>query len=140
MNTVKVMLVDDEVDFTEILQKRMKKRNIDTLIANSGKAAISLIKKEKIDVVVLDMKMPDLDGIQTMKELKKINPLLEVIMLTGHASLGIAKEGIELGAFDYLMKPIDTDSLIFKIQDAYKRKILQEEKIDSIKEIIKSRS
>jgi DNA-binding NtrC family response regulator len=84
---------------------------------------------EPVDVIVLDVRMPGMDGIQTLREIKKRYPLVEVIMLTGHASLEVAIEGMELGAFDYLMKPVDIDELLYKIQDAYKKKLIQIEKI-----------
>jgi DNA-binding NtrC family response regulator len=80
-----------------------------------------------------------MDGITVLKEIKKSNPLVEIIMLTGHANLEVAREGMQLGAFDYLMKPIDIDELLYKVQDAYKKKSIQEQKIRSIKEVIDSR-
>jgi DNA-binding NtrC family response regulator len=83
---------------------------------------------------VLDVKMPGMDGIETLRELKKIRPLVEVIMLTGHANMEVAITGMELGAFDYLMKPMDIDELLYKLQDAYKKKSLQEQKIHVVKE------
>lgn len=89
-----------------------------------------------IDVVVLDVRMPGIGGIQTLREIKKKDPLMEVIMLTGHASVEVAIEGMELGAFDYLMKPADIDELFYKLQDAFKKKTIQREKIKKLEEII----
>jgi DNA-binding NtrC family response regulator len=122
VDKVRVLLVDDEKDFLETLVKRLKKRNLDPVAASSGLEAIGIAKENSIDVVVLDVKMPDMDGIETLKELKRIRPSAEVIMLTGHADMEVAIQGMELGAFDYLMKPADIDELLYKIQDAYKRK------------------
>jgi len=89
--------------------------------------------------VVLDVRMAGMDGIQTLRAVKSAHPLLEVIMLTGHASLEIAREGMQLGAFDYLMKPIDLDELLYKLEDAYKKKTLQQHKIKTIEGVIESR-
>jgi DNA-binding NtrC family response regulator len=78
----------------------------------------------------MEVRMPGIDGIQTLREIKKVDLLVEVILLTGHASLEVAKEGMDLGAFDYLMKPIDFDELLYKIQDAYTKKKIQEKGTD----------
>jgi len=129
VNDLNVLFVDDEVDFLETLLKRMKKRDINVIGVESGEKAIELLEREPVDVIVLDVRMPGMDGIQTLREIKKSYPLVEVIMLTGHASLEVAIEGMELGAFDYLMKPVDIDELLYKIQDAYKKKLIQVEKI-----------
>ncbi len=127
MNQFRVLLVDDETEFLETLVKRLKKRKLDVVSAVSGKDALATLGAEPIDVVVLDVKMPDMDGIETLKEIKKISPQVEVIMLTGHASVEVAIQGMELGAFDYLMKPMDIDELLYKLQDAYKKKWCREE-------------
>jgi YesN/AraC family two-component response regulator len=89
--------------------------------------------------VVLDVRMPGMDGIQTLRAIKRDHPLLEVILLTGHANLEIAREGMQLGAFDYLMKPIDLDELLYKLEDAYQKKSIQEHKIKSIEGVIENR-
>jgi DNA-binding NtrC family response regulator len=127
LNQFRVLLVDDETEFLETLVKRLKKRKLDVVSAVSGKDALATLGAEPIDVVVLDVKMPDMDGIETLKEIKKISPQVEVIMLTGHASVEVAIQGMELGAFDYLMKPMDIDELLYKLQDAYKKKWCREE-------------
>lgn len=127
-----VLFVDDETDFLDTLIKRMSKRKINVTGVKSGEAALEFIQNmpadQPIDVVVLDVRMPGMDGIQTLKEIKKMAPELEVIMLTGHANLEVAKEGMENGAFDYMMKPADMDDLLLKIQDAYKKKNLRGKK------------
>lgn len=133
MDGLNVLFVDDEVDFLETLLKRMKKRDVNVTGIKSGEEALELLAREPVDVLVLDLRMPEMDGIQTLREIKKRYPLIEVIMLTGHASLEVALEGMELGAFDYLMKPIDIDELLYKIQDAHKKKMIQAEKIRFIK-------
>ena len=123
------MLVDDEVEFADTLAKRMKKRKLITSSVNSGEDALEFLGQNPTDVVILDVKMPGIDGIQTLREIKQQYPLVEVIMLTGHANVEVAIQGMEIGAFDYLMKPMAIDDLVYKIQDAYKKKSIQEKKI-----------
>lgn len=122
-----ILIVDDEEDFRETLVKRLQKRNFQAFGAESGTQALQMMEAIPFDVVVLDIKMPGMDGIETLREMKKKSPLTEVILLTGHASLESGIEGIELGAFDYLMKPVNLDDLIEKIQQAYERKLVQEQ-------------
>ena len=136
MDTFNVLFVDDEIDFLDTLMKRMKKRNVSVSGVNRGEDAIEFLKTHSIDVVVLDMRMPGMDGIETLREIKKLNPLLEVIMLTGHACLEAAREGMELGAFDYLMKPLNIDELLYKLQDAYRKKTIHEEKSRQLEKAI----
>lgn len=138
MDGFKVLLVDDEADFLDTLVKRLRKRNLDAVGVGSGEEALGWLNQQEADVVVLDVRMPGMDGIQSLKEIKKRCPLVEVIMLTGHASLEVAIEGMEAGAFDYLMKPMNVDELLHKLQDAYKRKRIQSEKIHRMKEIAES--
>jgi DNA-binding NtrC family response regulator len=128
-----VLLVDDEAAFIEPLMKRLKKRGLTAVGCNSGEAALRHLAGEPVDVVVLDVKMPGLGGIETLRQIKKEHPLVEVIMMTGHASVEVAIEGMELGAFDYLMKPTDFDDLLFKIQDARQKKAIQEAKIERMR-------
>jgi YesN/AraC family two-component response regulator len=85
------------------------------------------------------VRMPGMDGIQTLRAIKRDHPLLEVVLLTGHANLEIAREGMQLGAFDYLMKPIDLDDLLYKLEDAYQKKTIQQHKIKNIEGVIESR-
>jgi DNA-binding NtrC family response regulator len=124
-----VLLVDDETHYLDTLIKRLAKRNVNPIGASSGEEALQVLQRKVIDVVVLDVRMPGMDGIQALREMKRINPLVQVIMLTGHANLEVAIEGMESGAFDYLMKPADIDELLYKIQDAHKTKTIQEKKI-----------
>ncbi len=126
MGEFKVLLVDDEKDIRETLVKRLGKRDIEAHGAESGEAALAFLAEHAVDVVVLDVRMPGMDGIATLEAIKKAAPLVEVVMLTGHASVEAAMQGLELGAFDYLMKPADIDDLLHKLQDAYKRKSLRE--------------
>ena len=134
MSDFNVLLVDDESEFLETLVKRLRKRKLNTTGVGSGEEALEVLRTEPVDVVVLDVKMPGMDGIETLRAIKKIRPLVEVILLTGHANMEVAITGMELGAFDYLMKPMDIDELLYKLQDAFKRKLLQEQKIHVVKE------
>jgi DNA-binding response OmpR family regulator len=126
MEKFKVMIVDDEVDFLETIVKRLKARNIDVNGVESGYQALEVLDHRNPDVIILDVKMPGMDGIETLREIKKKKPLTEVIMLTGHASVESGIQGMQLGAFDYVMKPIALDELLEKIRQAYERKLLQQ--------------
>ena len=127
-----VLFVDDEEDYLTTLLKRMRKRDVEAAGVGSGEEALAYLDGHPADVVVLDVRMPGMDGIETLREIKKAAPLTEVIMLTGHASLEAAREGMELGAFDYLMKPVDIDELLYKLEDAFKNKTIQEAKIKAL--------
>ncbi len=126
---MKVLFVDDETGFLDVIIKRIRKRDIDASGVSDGEQALERITKENIDVVVLDVKMPgNRNGIMILKEIKTRWPQIEVIMLTGHAMLEAARAGMDNGAFDYIVKPVDIDELYYKIGDAYKKKSLQEAK------------
>lgn len=120
-NRIRLLLVDDERAFVDIISKRMSKRSIDVTKAYSGTDALQALRKADFDVVVLDLKMEDMDGIEILKVFKKIVPDLAVIMLTGHGSEEAARDGIKFGAFDYLTKPCDLEELVAKIKDAYRQ-------------------
>jgi DNA-binding NtrC family response regulator len=122
-----ILIVDDENDFRETLVKRLQKRRMNVFGAESGQKALDIMNKLIFDVVVLDVKMPGMDGIETLREIKKKNPLVEVILLTGHASMESGVEGMNLGAFDYIMKPVNIDDLLEMIRRAFERKVVQEE-------------
>jgi DNA-binding NtrC family response regulator len=118
-----IMLVDDEVSFVETTAKRLAKRNIKTVSAFSGEEGLETLKtNQNLDVIVLDVKMPGMGGIETLKKIKEEFPLIEVIMLTGHATVDSAIDGIKLGAYDYLMKPCDIEELIGKVEGAAQKK------------------
>ena len=130
MITTNIMLVDDEEPFVETMTKRLTKKGLNVVGAYSGHEALSKLESNKlVDVVILDVKMPGMDGIEALQEIKKRFPLIEVIMLTGHATVESAIDGMKLGAYDYLMKPCDIDQLLAKIQEAKDKKRRHEEKI-----------
>ena len=124
-----VLLVDDEVPFVETMTKRLSKRQLVIIPAYSGREALEKLEKSAVDVVILDVKMPGMDGIETLREIKKAFPLVEVIMLTGHATVETAVEGMRLGAFDYLMKPCEIEELLAKVGEAKEKKSKHEQKI-----------
>ncbi len=125
-----VLLVDDEVPFVETMTKRLTKRNLRVITAFSGEEALKTLDKNRnTDVVILDVKMPGMDGLETLEKIRKSFPLTEVVMLTGHATIESAIEGMKLGAFDYLMKPCEIEQLMEKVQEATQKKRGHEEKI-----------
>ena len=129
----RVLIVDDEEEFVEALSERLTIRDYDVTTCLSGEAALEKVNGYNFDVVILDVAMPGMDGIETLREIKKIKPLTEVIMLTGRATVESGIEGMKLGALDYLMKPCDTELLISKINMAHERKAEQEERIREAK-------
>jgi DNA-binding NtrC family response regulator len=124
-----ILLVDDEKDFVEMLSLRLKEYGKNVTPAYSGGECLEKLKANNIDVVILDIKMPDLDGMETLKEIKNKFPLVEVIMLTGHGTIETAVEGMKIGAFDYILKPAHLEDLLDKITEAKKSKTAQEERI-----------
>ncbi|MCD6271880.1 MAG: response regulator [Deltaproteobacteria bacterium] len=129
-----VMLVDDEAPFVETMTKRLKKRELKVMNAFSGLEALEKIDKNRnTDVIILDVKMPGIDGLETLERIKKAYPIIEVIMLTGHATVENAIEGMKRGAFDYLMKPCDLEQLMLKVNEATIKKRDHENKIKEAK-------
>lgn len=116
---LKVLLADDEIEFAATLAARLNLRNFSATVANSGKAALTAIEEQQPDVLVLDLMMPDLDGLEVLADLQKSHPELAVIILTGHGSFEAGRQGMELGAYDYIMKPVDLNLLIDKIIAAF---------------------
>ncbi len=140
MDYFRALVVDDEEDFLETLVNRLGKRSIDTTGVRSGEEAVQVMKKKLFDVVILDIKMPGgMDGIETLREMKKIQPLAEVILLTGHASVETSIEGMKLGAFDYLIKPVKLEDLLTKMAQAFEKKNAHDQKIRKarIKELMR---
>lgn len=129
MDQIKMMLVDDEERFLKTTQKLLSKKGYDVLTATGGVEALEKLAGHNIHVVVLDVKMPGMDGIAILREIKRSHPLVEVIMLTGHATVESAVDGLKSGATDYLMKPTDIEELIKKVEEAYEKRQRLEEKI-----------
>lgn len=115
---IDVLFIDDEQDFLNVLVKRLKKRGIRAFTARSGSAGLERLRLDPVDIVVLDVCMPGIDGLETLGRIKREHPLCEVILLTGHACVDAARQGMDQGAFDYLMKPVEIDDLIYRLEDA----------------------
>ena len=122
MENMKILLVDDEIEFVKTLAERLRLRGLATEVATSGEDALHLYHSTDPDIVVLDVLMPGMSGFDVLKEIKKINKNVPVILLTGHGATKEGMEGMALGAFDYLMKPIDIEELINKFSAALKEK------------------
>ncbi len=143
---IKVLLVDDEVDFVDTLAQRLKMRELMVATVYDGEQALSFIKKIEPDVIVLDLKMPGLHGMEVLREIKQLSPHIQVIILTGHGTEKDEEEAKRLGGFDFLRKPADIDLLVAKIKEAYWEKIeramtaiafAEEGELDTARKIIK---
>lgn len=119
---IRLLLIDDEEGYVDVLTKRLTKRQMAVTKALNGSEAIRALRRQDFDVAVLDLKMEDMDGIEVLKIFKRIDPSMEVIMLTGHGSEQAARDATSLGAFDYLTKPYELEALLAKIREAYNRK------------------
>lgn len=128
MKGSRILLVDDEVVFTNNMSKLLNNRGYLVTAVNSGDSAIQKLEAENFDVVVLDLKMPGMDGITTLKEIKKLDLFTETLILTGHGSIDTAMEAIKLGAYDYLTKPCEIDELVAKIEGAWEKKDVEQQK------------
>ncbi|MEW6266861.1 MAG: response regulator [Thermodesulfobacteriota bacterium] len=132
MKATRILLVDDEVSFVKGLGRTLTRQGLSVISAGNGREALDCLSSEqgrKVDVVILDVKMPGMNGLEALVAIKRLDPLLEIILLTGHATVESAIEGIKLGAFDYLLKPCDLETLLAKIKEAADKKRRQEIKI-----------
>lgn len=136
----KILLVDDEIIFTNNMSKLLTSRGYIVTAANNGESAIRALEEKDFDVVVLDLKMPGMDGITTLKEIKKLDLFTETLILTGHGSVDTALEAIKIGAYDYLAKPCEIDELVEKIEGAWNQKDADEKKDmqDKIQRVVES--
>ena len=122
MAGIRILLIDDEAQFVATMAKRLRKRGFSVLEADSGREGLRQLEGDPVDVVVLDVGMPDMDGIQVLREIKMHFPRVQVLMLTGHGNMEVAISGMAMGAFDYLMKPVELDVLVGKIREACARR------------------
>ncbi len=129
MEVMKMMLVDDEERFLSTTKKLLSKKGFEVITAASGPEALDILRAQNIHVVILDVKMPGMDGIETLKAIKRTYPLVEVIMLTGHATVESAVDGLKSGATDYLMKPTDIGDIISKATEAFEKRQRIEDRI-----------
>ena len=142
MKGSKILLVDDEVVFTRNMSKLLTARGYRVTAVNSGDAAIQALDKEDFEVVVLDLKMPGMDGLTTLKEIKKLGLFTETLILTGHGAIDTALEAIKLGAYDYLTKPCEIDDLVTKIEGAWGKRddAVKKDIQDKIQKVVESPS
>lgn len=123
---IKVLIVDDEDRFRSTLKKLLSVQGFEVFEAEDGLKALEKVKEEKFDIILLDVKMPGMHGIEALTQIKKLDPLPEIIVLTGHASVDVAVQMIKFGAYEYLLKPCPTEELIAKIEEAYEKKRAKE--------------
>jgi DNA-binding NtrC family response regulator len=135
----KVLLVDDEKEFLEIMSERMKARDMDVTTATSARQALEIIEKESFDAIILDFQMPGMDGMDALKAIKAKKPELQIILLTGYATVEKSVEAMKIGATDFIEKPADLEVLAEKIKKAKAQKMLIVEKQteDKVKDILK---
>ena len=140
MKGSKILLVDDEVVFTDNMSKLLTNRGYRVTAVNSGDNAVRALEEEDFDVVVLDLKMPGMDGITTLREIKKLDLFTQTLILTGHGSIDTALEAIRIGAYDYLTKPCEIDELMEKIEGARETKDLEAtyNRMEKIQKIVES--
>ena len=135
MTMFNILVVDDEVDFMETIVKRLNKRGLCAQGVTSGEAALKILNEKRFDMVLLDIKMPGgMDGIEVLRAIKFKQPLVEVLLLTGHASVETSIEGMKLGAFDYLLKPVKLEALLGKMTAVLERKAGHSKKIRKIRD------
>ena len=123
---MRALFVDDEVEVLDLMQKRLTRRGMDITVAQDGQTALDILERvaaeggDPFQIVVMDVRMPGLDGLETLRRMKERQPDLPVILLTGHACMGVAVQGMELGAFDYMLKPVAISELLVKMEEAAK--------------------
>ena len=121
---MRALFVDDELEFLELMQKRLARRGMEVVTAPDGQTALNMVEEnlasggEPFNIVVMDVRMPGMDGLETLRHMKQKAPGLPVILLTGHACMGVAVEGLDLGAYDYMLKPVSISELIIKMEEA----------------------
>lgn len=136
----RLLIVDDEEQFVAALSERLSMRGYDVTTSHTGEDAVEKISNYNFDVVILDVRLPGIEGTEVLREIRDLKPLTEVIMLTGHGTMEMAIEGMKLGAFDFLMKPCDTENLTVKIDKAHERKAAQEDRIRDAKACLSASS
>ena len=120
---MRALFVDDEVEFLELMHKRLSRRGMDVVTAPDGQTALNLLDQamqagQTFEIVVMGVRMPGMDGLETLRHMKEKAPKIPVILLTGHACMGVAVQGLDLGAYDYMLKPVAISELIIKMEEA----------------------
>lgn len=142
MKGSRILLVDDETVFTDNMTRLLTARGYSVTAADSGAVALEVLEENDFDVIVLDLKMPGMDGIATLKEIRKLGLFTQTLVLTGHGSIDTALEAVKLGACDYLTKPCEIDELVAKIEEAWEKKDEEEKKDrqEKIQKVVESPS
>lgn len=138
MVKMRLLLVDDEAEFLATMQKILERRGYSVLTAPGGEACLKLLEDELVHVVILDVQMPGMSGVETLRRIKQEHPMVEVIMLTGNATVTSAVEGMRLGALDYLLKPAPVDELLAKAEKAFQKRLEVEQNIKMAEAMKKS--
>ena len=139
-NKINLLIVDDEVSFLDSIRKSLEARDFNVIAVDRGEKAIEAAKKNPIDVALVDLKMPGINGEETLKALKAEHSWMEVVILTGHGTIDSAVECTKIGAYSYLQKPCDLNELLEALKNAYKKKVMNkkmiaEKKIDELLKI-----
>ena len=130
MRVVRLLLVDDEARFVETLSKRLASRGFDVEGALDGPQALEMLDARPFDVVLLDVWMPGMDGLEVLKAIRRLHPSVKVVLLSGNVSIDAAVEGMRLGAANYLLKPVEIDELLVKVEEAFEKKRIEEDETD----------
>lgn len=130
---INLLFVDDEDQFLESMSKRLEARDFKVFAVNRGEKAIKAARKNQVDIALLDLKMPGIDGEETLKALKQEHPWMEIVILTGHGSIDSAVDCTQIGAHSYLQKPCDLDQLLEVLKEAYKKRVMNKNKIEEKK-------
>lgn len=123
MPNTRVLLIDDEQDFAQIIAERLSRRGVEVELASNGPEGIAKAKERRFDAVLLDLAMPGMDGMETLRHLLELDPHVQVVILTGHGSVAAGVEAIKHGAADFVEKPADIDTLVGKLSDAQQRRL-----------------
>jgi len=132
-NKINLLFVDDEDQFLESMSKRLEAREFKVFAVNRGEKAIETARENPVDIALIDLKMPGIDGEETLKALKQEHNWMEIVILTGHGSIGSAVECTQSGAYSYLQKPCDLDQLLEVLKEAYKKRVMNKNKIEEQK-------
>ena len=142
---INLMIVDDEEDFLNAIRRSLEIRDFHVTTANRGEKALEIAKSNPVDIAIVDLKMPGMNGLETLEALKKAHPWMEIIILTGHGTIDSAVEATQSGAYSYLQKPCELDTLMKMLIEAYKKRVMNKQqlakkKMDELLKISQGRS
>ena len=142
---INLMIVDDEEDFLNAIRRSLEIRDFHVITANRGEKALEIAKSNPVDIAIVDLKMPGMNGLETLEALKKAHPWMEIVILTGHGTIDSAVEATQSGAYSYLQKPCELDTLMKMLIEAYKKRVMNKQqlakkKMDELLKIAQGRS